>query len=553
MHFNCTAAAAVLLAAVPALAQAPAAAPAPAPGEATFNILVRGQQIGRETSAVAKDASGWIITSTGRIEPPIDLSITRFEMKYSTDWQPLELSITGILKKSSLALSTSFTTTTAINEVTEAGRTVSKEDQISARAIVLPNNFWGAYEALAARLTTSEAGAILPVYVAPNAEVKLTVNAVSPQTLTGGGATINGRKYDVTIANIGADVPASVVVDDRARLVRFEIPAASLVVVRDDASSVAMRTETARNPTDADVRIAANGFALAGTVTTPPQVAGRLRSPGVVLIGGSGPVDREETVAGVHIFTQLAGSLANDGAVVLRYDKRGVGQSGGRTEAATLDDYAEDAIAAVKWLEKRPDVDARRIVLVGHSEGAAVALLAAARENDIDGVVSIAGPGVSGAQLILQQQQHLLDKSSMSDAEKQSKIDLQKKIQAAVLNGSGWEGIPAELRAQADIPWFRSFLAYDPARVLPKVKQPLLIIQGDLDTQVPKEQADTLADIARTRKKTAPPEVVHLPGINHLLVPATSGEVSEYPSLTDRTISPRVASAITDWIKMALR
>jgi pimeloyl-ACP methyl ester carboxylesterase len=550
MHFNCTALAAAVLAAAPVLAQPPAATPGT--GQATFDILVRGQQIGRQTASVARDASGWVITSGGRIEAPIDLTITRFEMKYSPDWQPLELNIAAIQQKSSVAVSTSFTTTSAINEITQQGKTVSKEDQISARAIVLPNNFWGAYEALAARLSTSQVGAVLPVYVAPSAQVKLTVNAIAPQTLTGGGITIKARKFEVTIANVGANVPASVIVDEHARLVRFEIPAAGLVVVRDDAASVAVRTQTARNPTDADVRIPANGFTLAATVTTPPEVAGRLRSPGIVLIGGSGPTDRDETVAGIQIFAQLAGALAKDGAVVLRYDKRGVGQSGGRTESATLDDYAEDAITAVKWLAKRPDVDTRRIIVVGHSEGAAVALIAASREKQIDGVVSIAGPGVKGAELILQQQKHLLDISSMTDAEKQAKIELQKKIQAAVLSGTGWEGIPPQVRKQADVPWFKSLLAYDPARIMPKVKRPLLIIQGDLDTQVTKDQADTLADLARARKKVPPPQVVHLPGVNHLLVPATTGEVSEYASLPDKTISPKVASAIMDWIKMAL-
>jgi hypothetical protein len=271
MHFNCTAVAAALVAALPAFAQPPAATPAT--GEATFDILIHGQQIGRETASLSRDGSGWIITSTGRVDPPIDLTITRFEMKYSPDWQPLELLIAAIQQKSSIALTTSFTTTTAINEITQQGKTVSKEDQISARAIVLPNNFFASYEALAARLSTSGTGAVLPLYVAPNAEVKLTVNAVAPLTLTGGGATIHARKYDVTIANIGANVPATVLVDDRARLVRFEIATAGLVVVRDDAASVGMRTETARNPTDADVRIQANGFSLAGTVTTPPTAA----------------------------------------------------------------------------------------------------------------------------------------------------------------------------------------------------------------------------------------------------------------------------------------
>src|SRR6185503_9750929 len=130
---------------------------------------------------------------------------------------------------------------------------------------------------------------------------------------------------------------------------------------------------------------------------------------------------------------QLAGSLAREDFLVLRYDKRGVGQSGGRSERATLQDYADDLMAAVKWLAKRQDVDPRRIAVVGHSEGVAVALLA--------------------------------------------------------------------VREQADSTWFRSLLLFDPAKVMPKVKQPMLIVQGDLDMQVPAHHADTLAKLARARKK----------------------------------------------------
>ena len=92
-------------------------------------------------------------------------------------------------------------------------------------------------------------------------------------------------------------------------------------------------------------------------------------------------MDRDEVVAGIPIFAQLAGALAKQGFVVLRYDKRGVGQSGGRSERATLQDYADDLTAAVKWLAKRKDIDPRRIAVAGHSEGGAVAMLAAAREK----------------------------------------------------------------------------------------------------------------------------------------------------------------------------
>src|SRR5687767_3626356 len=119
----------------------------------------------------------------------------------------------------------------------------------------------------------------------------------------------------------------------------------------------------------------------------PTQAAGRLRHPAVILVPGSGPVDRDETVAGIPIFAQLAGALAQRGFIVVRYDKRGVGQSGGRAETATLQDYSEDLIAVVKWLRRRKDVDNKRMAVAGHSEGGWVAMLAAARQKEISSLI----------------------------------------------------------------------------------------------------------------------------------------------------------------------
>ena len=93
------------------------------------------------------------------------------------------------------------------------------------------------------------------------------------------------------------------------------------------------------------------GFNLAGTITRPQGRPRRCRR--VILIGGSGPTDRDETVAGIPVFGQLARDLVDAGFVVVRYDKRGVGQSGGRAESATIADYAEDARQVVLWLEKQ--------------------------------------------------------------------------------------------------------------------------------------------------------------------------------------------------------
>jgi pimeloyl-ACP methyl ester carboxylesterase len=273
-------------------------------------------------------------------------------------------------------------------------------------------------------------------------------------------------------------------------------------------------------------------------LTTPPTVAGRLRYPGVLLVGGTSPADRDQTIGGVPVFAQLARMLADSGHVVLRYDRRGTGQSGGRTDSATLADYTDDAAAAIKWLKRRDDIDKRHIVVVGHLDGGPVALLAAAAGNDIDGVATIDAAGTSGAELILLQQQKLLDELKLPDADRQARIDLQKKIQAAVVSGSGWEGVPAPMRKQADTPWFRSVLTYDPAKVVPKVKQPILIVHGDLDPTVPASEADRLGELAQARKKSPPSEVVHLTDLTHALTPAGSSAVSQ-----------KAAETIAAWIK----
>lgn len=176
-------------------------------------------------------------------------------------------------------------------------------------------------------------------------------------------------------------------------------------------------------------------------------------------------------------------------------------------------------------------------------------MLAAAREKQIASLVLIAAPGTRGSDLVLEQQQHALDLLKATDEERKAKIELQTKIQAAVISGSGWESIPPNLRDQADSAWFRSLLLFDPQKVMQKIEQPILIIQGDLDQQVFPHHADQLAALARTRKKVPPAEAVHLPGINHLLVPAKTGDVAEYASLPDKTVTPVVAKTIADWLK----
>jgi pimeloyl-ACP methyl ester carboxylesterase len=543
-----------LLALAVAAQPSPKPAGEPAAGRAGFTIFVHGAQIGREDVDLSRTPGGWTISATNRLSPPVDLMTNRFEMRYGPDWQPIELKLDATLRGAPIGLVTSFGVTTAISEITQSGQTTQKTDEVAAKTIVLPNNHFGAYEALAVRLASAKTGDEIRVYIAPQAEIPVRIGDISAESIRTPDTVVSVRRFQLAFQNPKGALEATIWVDDRSRLARFEIPSVSLQVVREELASVAARRETASHPGDVLASIPAAGFTLAATITRPPgpAVAARLKLPAVVLVGGSGPTDRDQVVAGIPVFGQLAGALADAGFIVTRYDKRGVGQSGGRLESATLADFAEDVRSVVKYLSKREDVDRRRIAVIGHSEGGAVAMIAASREKAITAVGLVATPGTTGAELILEQQRHVLERLKAPDADKHAKVELQKKIQQAVLTGTGWEGVPEDLRKQADTPWFQSVLAFDPAKVMPNVRQPVIVIQGSLDTQVPQHHATKLGELANARKKAPKTDVVVIEGVNHLLVPATTGEVDEYAQLEDRKVSPKVTEKILDWLKSVM-
>ena len=199
------------------------------------------------------------------------------------------------------------------------------------------------------------------------------------------------------------------------------------------------------------------------------------------------------------------------------------------------------------WLEKQKGIDKDRIALVGHSEGGLVAMLTAGRERGKVAAMALVGtPSTSGNEVVLEQQKHMLSKMPIDDAQRAEKIALQEKINTAVIKGTGWGDIPVAARRAADTPWFYSFLTFNPEKAMDDTRQPVVIVQGELDMQVMPHHADKLGVMARERKgDKVPIEVVKVPGVNHLLVPAKTGDVSEYGSLgPDAKVSPQVTSAI---------
>jgi fermentation-respiration switch protein FrsA (DUF1100 family) len=166
--------------------------------------------------------------------------------------------------------------------------------------------------------------------------------------------------------------------------------------------------------------------------------------------------------------------------------------------------------------------------------------------------VLMATPGLPGADVVLARQKRALDHSSLSEADKQARVDLQKRIHDAVITGKGWESLPPQVRRQVDTPEYQSILTFDPLSVMPQVRQPILVVQGTLDTEVEPANADRLESLARSRKRQAPVEVAKIPGLNPLFVAATTGEVSEYATLGGQQIAPALASTIASWLGKTL-
>lgn len=320
------------------------------------------------------------------------------------------------------------------------------------------------------------------------------------------------------------------------------------------------------------------GITFAGTLTLPP---GDGPHPAALLITGSGPQDRDESIAGHKPFLVLADDLTRRGIATLRVDDRGVGGSTGSTPQSTTEDFASDALAGVQYLRSRPEVDGDRIGLVGHSEGALVGPMVAAQSSDVAFLVLLAPPGVPGREIVLRQNAVLLEKMGASKAfidynhgvtsealellsGDGSREQLETKIRT--LHAQQWKDVPEAIKEERIrlglpdpdqalkvalrsmvTPWYRSFIASDPATVLRQVSCPVLAVIGSKDTQV--DPAINLPAVEEALQAGGNDNVtaVELEGLNHLFQTAETGSVFEYSKI-EETFSPRALDVIGDWI-----
>lgn len=313
---------------------------------------------------------------------------------------------------------------------------------------------------------------------------------------------------------------------------------------------------------------AAAKVTLAGTFTVPP---GKGPFPAVVLVHGSGPLGRDQDVFDHKLFLVLADHLSSQGIAVLRYDKRGIGKSTGVYKGATSLDFASDAEAAVQFLRSRTEVSARHIGIIGHSEGGLIAPVVASRDPAIGFVVMLAGPGVRGELLMVEQlalgakangapaevvaAERTLNQAMFSALVSDPNIEVANNkarlsMEEAERKGSMPAGAAKEKLKHFSTPWFHTFLRHEPAPFLKATRQPILVLNGERDVQVP--AAMDLAAI-RTSLKDNPRAVVkELPALNHLFQTATTGSTAEYFSI-EETMAPIMLTTVSDWIKATVR
>ena len=318
---------------------------------------------------------------------------------------------------------------------------------------------------------------------------------------------------------------------------------------------------------------------LAGTLTLPE---GDGPHPAVILVTGSGPQDRDESLAPVTAlkpFRLIADALARAGIAVLRYDDRGVGQSTGLFEEATLDDFTADAAAGIGYLMSRDEIDAEQVGLIGHSEGGMVASRLGAQDVGLAFIVALAGPGVNGRDVLFLQNEKIMRVAGATEAQVEGQLQFLDEA-IALMNAEDWDGLEALLRetiaeqygqlteaqqaALGDLDaqieqvmaaqmqsfqagWFASFINYDPTADWTQVRVPVLAFYGGLDVQVDAEQNGPALETALAEAGNEDVTVIVYPEANHLFQAAHTGSLQEYGAL-EAAFVPELLPDLTAWL-----
>lgn len=300
---------------------------------------------------------------------------------------------------------------------------------------------------------------------------------------------------------------------------------------------------------------------LSGTISYPLSVAKKKkRSVAMVMVTGSGGQNRDEECFAHKPFAVIADYMARKGIGTLRYDDRGVAKSGGDASSVTITSNMEDALSAVKHLRTKFD----KVGVIGHSEGGIIAFMLASRRK-VDFAVSLAGAGLSGYDIVLEQFLYYIDRMQLTNRSEYEEflnevVSYCKDYKGAdkscvdyanqLLKERGKEQncmlLPEMVKVlDADNAWLKSFLSFSPQKDISKAKCPVFAVNGELDTQV--KASTNLEAIRKLLPKKKHNQVKLYPKMNHFFQVCTTGNVSEYMTI-EETISYTVLEDIAQWI-----
>ena len=513
--------------------------PRPPDGTYVYRLSQLGTEVGRSTVTISSTAAAVTVKETVRIDPISAVASTQhdpqtlIETAYSADFN---------LLKGAQHTAVSIQRGVAMVRV-DPGQGADIKADPSGPLLLLADNLVGTNVLIPATLHAVGAKAYT-IAVLAGARTVVAKVVAGPSTARPDSVPSGDRSLLVDANGLRV----TYWYDPRSyRLDEMDVPSQNFsvqLVTKNSAVQVIGTPQPAVTPVPTpqphfasqDVNFtSADGTKLAGTLTIPEKSTGPM--PGVVLVHGSGAVDRNEAVGPNLVFLQLSNALSNAGYAVLRFDKRGVAQSGG-TSDATRDQLLADVRAAVAWIREQPSVNASRVYLLGHSEGGELVPTVAAADPSVAGIILMAPPALRLSQVITEQ-------AVESVAPNRAHTTAQKE-RRALMDILAGRSKPPGYR------WLRSSLDIDPVADLRRVHSSILILQGERDVQVLAKDLPRLVTAARATNHDVTVRVFS--GDNHLFMPITSGEpatplaaLHQYLSVAD-WIDPRVLDALLEWL-----
>jgi hypothetical protein len=526
-----------------------------------YELIISGKKLGKGFYVIQEKEGNILIEGkTQQILGLISFNFS-FKEKLSSYWDLKDALLKGKLNDEKVELKAKITDNKINTYFKQEDKTLEKDFPFSDNIIFLTQNFLIDYSILIKKLSNQSNkkfyGLTKPwgsFYFDEPILIPIIIKKDREEILKWEEKEIKSKRYFIDIAGISGGY----IWAQKDKIMKISFPFQATDIYHQDFKN--LKTKEIKSPEitsekyiSEEVVFPSGKIKLAGTLTIPKN--NRKKHPAVILISGSGPQDRNEDTVGpgglkFGIFKQIAHILSENGIAVLRYDDRGVGKSGGKFSEATQEDFVQDAKSAIEFLKSRNDILKDKIALIGHSEGAIIALRIAKEDPKIKSIVLLAGTAKTGDEVLKEQFSFSLDCLEFSEKEKAKFLknyeNFLKILRSEPIDEKIEEKIMPIIKSQ--IKWLKSFMNYNPLNELNKIKAQVLIINGGKDKQVFPHHAKILYQKLKELNKSVTLRI--FPNLNHLLIPSETGNYSEYPRqmMEEKRISPELLKFLLEWL-----